>query len=220
MQGGLQPASYVYKTFMQKTPPPCTSSPLTMSTTLTSNVWERLPDSTRELMEDAISFMGSELEPEESCVQQRLTPGQGAGLYASASLPGGLPSAAASASLPGGLLGHVGSPSQSRRACIFCPPKTGTERSKISANDATAIFQARSPHAGTARHPTLGEDLARQYGITSKAVRDIWALRTWRAVTRPFWNAADHRKIRKRFPNIQACARCRESGASTGVGQW
>jgi hypothetical protein len=105
-------------------------------------------------------------------------------------------------------------PSRLRQACIFCSPTRGglTEGNKISADDAIAIFQARGPYAG--RHPTLSNDLAREHGITPKAVRDIWSLRSWWVVTRPLWSAADHEKFRARFPNMQVCARCQNEGAA------
>ena len=110
----------------------------------------------------------------------------------------------------------------SRQACIFCPPKRGgaKEGAKITADDAIAIFRARSPHAAVARHPTLGNDLANEYGISAKAVRDIWGLRTWWTTTRPFWSASDHKKFRSRYPNMQACARCiNHTGTATSEQQ-
>ena len=36
--------------------------------------------------------------------------------------------------------------------------------------------------------------LGRRYGMTAKAVRDIWNLRTWAKVTAPFWNAEERQK--------------------------
>ena len=36
------------------------------------------------------------------------------------------------------------------------------------------------------------KELAERFGITMKAVRDVWNLRTWTSVTRPFWTPADH----------------------------
>ena len=47
------------------------------------------------------------------------------------------------------------------------------------------------------------KELAERFGITMKAVRDVWNLRTWTAVTMPFWTPADQafflaRKRRKR----------------------
>ena len=39
---------------------------------------------------------------------------------------------------------------------------------------------------------TLATSLATEFGITAKAVRDIWNLRTWAQTTRPSWTQADH----------------------------
>ena len=159
------------------------SSILPLPTTLTANVWGRLPIATRELMEEAFSFVDPE-QPGQS-EDPDLQPGQSGG--------GSRP-----------------------KACAFCSPPRGglSEGCKISANDAISIFKARDPHAG--RHPTLSNDLAREHGITPKAVRDIWSLRSWWAVTRPLWGAADHYKFRARFPNMHVCARCQNEGATSG----
>jgi len=50
---------------------------------------------------------------------------------------------------------------------------------KISAEDARAIFQAKS-----LRDDGVARALGREYGITAKAVRDIWTGRTWARETR------------------------------------
>ena len=47
----------------------------------------------------------------------------------------------------------------------------------------------------SARVLALSRRLAQVFGITMKAVRDIWTLRTWGAITRPFWNTEDLAKI-------------------------
>ena len=52
---------------------------------------------------------------------------------------------------------------------------------------------------------TLAADIATQFGITAKAVRDIWNLRTWNKTTMPFWMQADH----DRFLNKRLCQQCR-----------
>ena len=43
--------------------------------------------------------------------------------------------------------------------------------------------------------------LATQFGITAKAVRDVWNLRTWTKTTMPFWTQADL--------NTRLCKECR-----------
>ena len=58
----------------------------------------------------------------------------------------------------------------------------------ISAEQALSIFLlARQHHR--ARH--LAARLAPQVGISGKAIRDIWSLRTWTHVTRAHWTPAD-----------------------------
>jgi hypothetical protein len=100
-----------------------------------------------------------------------------------------------------------------RQTCSLCQERRGSTKAgnKISADGAIAIFRARSPYARTARHPTLSNDLARQYGISAKAVRDIWKLRTWWNITKPFWNAEDHEEFRGKLKSSGLCARCRDN---------
>ena len=50
-----------------------------------------------------------------------------------------------------------------------------------SPEKAVAIFQARVYRSS---NRALGSQLARQYGVTPKAVRDIWLMRTWMHATR------------------------------------
>jgi hypothetical protein len=51
---------------------PCSSSrsSLLLPTTVASNVWGRLPASTRQLMQEALSCVDSDFELDESCLQQ------------------------------------------------------------------------------------------------------------------------------------------------------
>jgi len=60
-----------------------------------------------------------------------------------------------------------------------------SEATKITAANAIEIFKAKGP--GT-RRSGLSKVLADKYGITTKAIRDIWNLRTWSEVTRPLWS--------------------------------
>ena len=48
---------------------------------------------------------------------------------------------------------------------------------------------------------TEAASLATQFGITAKAVRDVWNLRTWAKTTMPFWTQADL--------NTRLCKECR-----------
>ena len=67
---------------------------------------------------------------------------------------------------------------------------------------AIQIFEAK---ADREVRDTLAADIATQFGITAKAVRDIWNLRTWNKTTMPFWTQADH----DRFLNKRLCQQCR-----------
>ena len=76
----------------------------------------------------------------------------------------------------------------------------------ITADAAREIFLAklkrtRSKKDGLAAR--LGED----FGISAKAVRDIWRLRTWTQATWPFWTPEDMRKHLKKG----LCASCRNA---------
>ena len=62
----------------------------------------------------------------------------------------------------------------------------------ISPQDALSIFLA-AKHNRT-KYDRLANRLAEEYGITSKAVRDIWSLRTWARITRPHWAKLDKQK--------------------------
>jgi hypothetical protein len=53
--------------------------------------------------------------------------------------------------------------------------------------------------------------LAAQYGITMKAVRDIWNLRTWAWTTMPFWTQSDH----DQFLRKHLCEKCRRDGVQS-----
>ena len=66
----------------------------------------------------------------------------------------------------------------------------------ISPQDALSIFLA-AKHNRT-KYDRLANRLAEEYGITSKAVRDIWSLRTWARITRPHWAKLDKDNFAKR----------------------
>ena len=76
----------------------------------------------------------------------------------------------------------------------------------ISSNDAILIFNA-AKHDRTKRD-RLANRFAKEFGITPKAVRDIWNLRTWGWATLPHWSAADKRH----FLSSRLCNACRRRG--------
>jgi len=72
----------------------------------------------------------------------------------------------------------------------------------LDENSAIAIFLSKANH--TARDSTSAL-LAARYGITMKAVRDVWNLRTWAWATMAHWSRADHTLFRKKY----LCASCK-----------
>jgi len=75
---------------------------------------------------------------------------------------------------------------------------------KISDEAAATIFLAArccdKPHAP---RDGLSSKLAKEYGITTKAVRDIWNRRTWRHATKPHWGPEDFET--KNSPQEKPC---------------
>ena len=43
--------------------------------------------------------------------------------------------------------------------------------------------------------------LAERFGITPKAVRDIWNLRTWWGITEPYWTTDDYKFSLQNYPD-------------------
>ena len=60
----------------------------------------------------------------------------------------------------------------------------------ITEEEAVIIFRANK--AERVKRDRLASRLADEYGITAKAVRDIWSLRTWIRATKPHWTSDDH----------------------------
>jgi hypothetical protein len=80
----------------------------------------------------------------------------------------------------------------------------------ITAEAARFIFQAKHSK-GRHKQDKLATRLAAEYGISPKAVRDIWCLRTWTQETRPFWTHAE----RQRFLGKKLCTNCTSAGISS-----
>jgi len=88
----------------------------------------------------------------------------------------------------------------------------------ISAEQARFIFLARQQKL-CARN--LAARIAPQVGISSKAVRDIWSLRTWTHVTRAHWTPADHDRYTRKQHKLKQHAEFpwhieSEEGSSSG----
>ena len=63
------------------------------------------------------------------------------------------------------------------------------KRCVITAKQAIQIFLAKQ------HNHEIGDGLASrlgtEFGLTNKAIRDIWNLRTWAPATKPYWTLAD-----------------------------
>jgi hypothetical protein len=90
----------------------------------------------------------------------------------------------------------------------------------ISQAEAVMIFLAGSRHGSYGSRGKLSDRLSKELGITPKAVRDIWNLRTWARATRPHWTPSDEvtftkslaafcnskrKPTRQTFHNISRC---------------
>ena len=57
-------------------------------------------------------------------------------------------------------------------------------RGKLTSHHAVAIFLVKlRPKQG----PKAAEKLAAEFGVTAKAIRDVWARKSWGIQTRPYW---------------------------------
>ena len=66
---------------------------------------------------------------------------------------------------------------------VLEPPQAVSERARLTPDQAIRIFKLRKTK--TARTAGL---LAAEYGISPKAIRDIWTKKSWVQDTRPFWS--------------------------------
>jgi len=73
----------------------------------------------------------------------------------------------------------------------------------LSAEDARVIYQVKI----NGKHASDANRLATQYGITAKAVRDVWNHRTWVIATIALWEPEEARQ----YTLGRLCARCREA---------
>jgi len=78
----------------------------------------------------------------------------------------------------------------------------------LDAAKAIAIYMAKARH--TARD-MMSAKLAAEHGITMKAVRDVWNLRTWAWTTMPYWSDEDI----QRFLSKHLCRSCRRNGVQS-----
>jgi hypothetical protein len=75
----------------------------------------------------------------------------------------------------------------------------------ISEEEAVIIFLAGSRHSSSGGRGKLSARLSKEFGITTKAVRDIWNLRTWARATRPHWTKLDDETFTKKISRAAFC---------------
>ena len=75
----------------------------------------------------------------------------------------------------------------------------------ISQAEAVIIFLAGSRHGSNGSRGKLCDRLSKEFGITPKAVRDIWNLRTWARATRPHWTPSDEETFTKKKSRAACC---------------
>ena len=80
----------------------------------------------------------------------------------------------------------------------------------ISAEAAALIFKARHD-ANRHKQDKLATRLSATFGISPKAVRDIWCLRTWVHATFPYWLPTDW----QHFSAKRRCVACSRTGVSS-----
>ena len=101
-------------------------------------------------------------------------------------------------------------------------PSTEEARGMCTIDKKTAviIFLARQSTPVT-KDDRLATRLSDEHGISPKAVRDIWNMRTWCRATRPYWTPAqEHQFISMRFSaNVQKKRRTVQPGRILNASQ-
>jgi hypothetical protein len=67
----------------------------------------------------------------------------------------------------------------------------------ITEQEAILVFVS-GQQGRTSKRCHLADSLSKEFGITPKAIRDIWNLRTWWKSTRPYWSSSDEMHFLKR----------------------
>lgn len=69
-------------------------------------------------------------------------------------------------------------------------PTDGDRKKGLTADTAVAIYLRKHE-----RSPALTAEFAQAHGITGKAVRDVWARKTWMQETMPYWQIIDEQPL-------------------------
>jgi hypothetical protein len=88
----------------------------------------------------------------------------------------------------------------------------GQPEKQLDARSAVTIYLAKPPRPSTSsQRKATASALATEYNTTTKAVRDIWRLRTWLFSTMPHWTERDTKK----FLSRNLCETCRRAGVTS-----
>jgi hypothetical protein len=85
-------------------------------------------------------------------------------------------------------------------------PRNSFSGTTLTADDARTIYQVKKQ----GKSPHDAARLAGHYGITAKAVRDVWTHRSWARATLSLWTVEDMELYMRR----QLCADCRHAGVN------
>lgn len=83
-------------------------------------------------------------------------------------------------------------------------------KNHLSRDKVVEIFLARQRRSNF-KHDSLSYVLAKEHHVTPKTVRDIWSMRSWKAVTLPHWTASDHQLILAHH----LCGGCKSRGVNS-----
>ena len=77
------------------------------------------------------------------------------------------------------------------------PETTGTSAAQVRKGRLTAVDAARIFKTKYHKTANTSKLLAQRHGVTAKAIRDVWSLKTWVLITMPHWTEEDRRRFSK-----------------------
>jgi hypothetical protein len=81
---------------------------------------------------------------------------------------------------------HIGTP------LLQMPPPPPRMRNVITKEQAVQIFKHKYQ-----KNNRSANNIAKHYGMTAKAVREIWTMRTWKSSTKHLWNTVDQAEYKR-----------------------
>jgi len=153
----------------------------------TSLKWSRLSASTLDIMDEAMALLEEDSAREEPRRRAAAASRRGSVPHGALALGGGPSSACARAEL----------------AATQASKRIG--RAALDEAAVIQIFLAKFASAeARGSRSDLSAKLGEEYGVTSKCVRDIWKMRTWKHVTLPYWKAlSQHPPTQSAWPMSQ-----------------